>query len=98
MMRHYSKVIIAVPDDAADEPELKIWIDCDVCGKMEFSTHIAHYGTLVRTLSLHYRDMGGDDGFSEPMGVPLKELEKAVSFLDRAFPEWKAERLRKHHG
>lgn len=91
-MRHYSKVIIGVPDGPMEPQELTIEIDCDVCGVMEWRTHIAHFGTLVRTLTNMYDTMT-DDGTTKGMGT-FQDHAAAIAYLNEAFPEWKVGRIR----
>lgn len=102
MPRHYSSVLISTPDTDDDKPELRIQIECDVCGTIEIHTHIAHFGTLARTLSHYFRLLGGDDdGVTENMQIPdhIKGDErKAVEYMNRRFPEWKVGRLRERYG
>ena len=93
-MRHYSKVLIGVPDSPDDPQELTVEITCDACGTIEFRTHIAHPGTLARTLSDVVRGLGGDDGHSTKL-QHFEGLDAAREHIDRTFPEWKADRIRK---
>lgn len=96
-MRHYSKVILSVPDGPDDPQELGITIECDVCGTFELSTHIAHFGTLVRTLTDLYGSLAWptDNGVSAGAGT-FRDRGECAAHLNRHFPEWKAERLRRH--
>lgn len=98
MPRHYSKVVIELPDSPSDPQEIVLTIDCDVCGEQELRTHVAHFGTLVRVLSDAFDDMGRDDGETyhvvDASWQPSSQKQKVLDYLNRVFPEWKAGRLR----
>lgn len=99
MARHYSKVLIEIPDSESDPDELIVTIDCDVCGKNEWRTHINHFGTLARTLHAMFKEMQpDDDGVTHALKNVPPEKALALEYLDRRFPDWKADRLRERHG
>lgn len=99
-MRHYSKVLVELPDTPSDPQEVVVSIDCDVCGKVEFRAHVAHFGTLVRVLSQAFHELrAADDGKTDAVSVwaPSDQKQKVLDYLNRAFPEWKMDRLRERH-
>jgi hypothetical protein len=101
-MRHYSKIMVELPDSDDDPPYAIVNIDCDVCGEEEIRIHVSHIGSLLRVLgntvqALH-RD--GDEGSTETLGTFFApstpdNKKKVREFLDRKFPGWKADRLRR---
>lgn len=98
-MRHYSKVIIELPDGPEDPPYAVVSIDCDVCGEEELRIHMSHLGTLMRVLQLTMNDLHDEDGIAEPMsgvlpGTPVNKA-KIRDYFDREFPGWKADRIRR---
>jgi hypothetical protein len=97
-MRHFSKVIIELPDSPNDPPYAVLSIDCDVCGQEEIRIHMSHLGTVARILQQTIAGLG-DDGFSDSVGSCLESTPankaKVRDFLDRTFPGWKADRLRR---
>jgi len=95
MPRHYSKVLVQLPESPTDPPEIVVRIDCDVCGVSEFRTHITHLGTLARVLG-DIMAFVHDDGHLEKLSSPEREdRQKVLDYLDRRFPEWKGERIRR---
>jgi len=97
MARHYSKVLVELPDGPSDPPFAVVTIDCDVCGEEELRIHVAHLGTLLRVLGQTVDDLH-DDGtaqaFSQVFGATPADKAKARDYLDRTFPGWKGDRLR----
>lgn len=102
MARHYSKVIVELPDGPSDPPYAIVQTDCDVCGEDEFKIHVSHLGTLLRVLESTVASLG-DDGCAESMmkdgtafaASTSENKRKAREYLDRAFPGWKADHLRR---
>ena len=93
-MRHYSKLLVHLPDSPSDPPEVRIEMDCDVCGELEISFDVAHIGTLYRLLADIFHS-SADDGTSKMFGsFPSKERAKAIRHLNKHFPEWKTCRIR----
>jgi hypothetical protein len=97
MARHYSKVLVELPDSPDDPPYAVVRIDCDVCGPSEIRLHVLHLGTLLRVLTQTLADLD-DDGTAEALsplldGTPANKA-RARDYLDRVFPDWKAHRLR----
>jgi hypothetical protein len=98
-MKHYSKVIIELPDGLDDPPYAVVSIDCDVCGEEEIRIPMQHLGTVLRVLDHAIAQLGGS-GASQPMGPQFldktpENKAKLRDCLDRAFPGWKADRIRK---
>jgi hypothetical protein len=100
-MRHYSKIIVELPDGPSDPPYAIVSYDCDVCGEEEVRIHMHHIGGVLRSL----RDVLGrlgDDGSTEEIAVGQGDWapstpsnkQKLREYLDRAFPDWKAGRLK----
>ncbi len=98
-MRHYSSVLVSIPEGPDDSPYAVQSIDCDVCGTEEVQIHIAHVGTVLRVLSHLLDDLYETDGAAEPMTplLPATPTNKAaiLAYLDREFPGWKADRIRR---
>ena len=97
MARHFSKVLVQLPDSDADPPYAIVTIECDVCGPSEIRLHPAHLGTVLRVLGQVVADLQ-DDGHADTLS-PLLESTPANKarvreYLDRMFPDWKAYRLR----
>lgn len=97
MARHYSKILVELPDSPDDPPYAVLRIDCDVCGPSEIRLHVQHLGTLLRVLSQTLDDLA-DDGVAEAL-TPMFESTPANKarvrdYLDRVFPGWKAHRVR----
>lgn len=97
-MRHYSKVLVSLPDNPHDPPYAIVSVDCEVCGELEARLHVAHLGTVLRALQ-KIVDTIQDDGVTDqtsPLmeGTPANRAE-VRKFLDAAFPDWTAERIRR---
>jgi hypothetical protein len=97
MARHYSKVLVELPDSDGDPPYAIVTIDCDVCGPSEIRLHVEHLGTLMRVLAQTLAGLE-DDGHTEALSPLLEGTRankaRARDYLDRVFPDWKAYRLR----
>jgi hypothetical protein len=100
MPRHYSKVLIELPDSPSDPDVAIISIECDVCGTKRLQIHPQHLGTVARVIQKTIASF--DDGSSEPMMVdpflPSTEenKQKVKRYLDERFPAWRAERQKAH--
>jgi hypothetical protein len=97
MARHYSKVLVELPDGPEDPPYAVVRIDCDVCGPTELRLPMPHLGTVLRVLTQTVADLE-DDGTAEALSPLLEGTRankaRARDYLDRVFPGWKAFRLR----
>lgn len=96
MSRHYSKVLLELPDCPSDPQELVITIECDQCGgRDEWRTNIVHLGTLVRVLNDAWASLGqDDDGTMEKFTefVPSESKARVMEHLRQYFPQWKQDR------
>jgi hypothetical protein len=99
MSRHYSKVLVELPDNPSDPPYAVVSIDCATCGQSELKIHVAHLGTVLRALSGTV-DSLHDDGFHDvitPYFIPSNEenKRKVREHLNREFPGWVVGRQKK---
>lgn len=103
MSRHYSKVLIELPDSPSDPPYAVISIECEQCDKTEIRIHVAHLGTVGRVIDQTVQSLFSDDGFTEsmrPFFIPSTpdNKKKIRDYLNSFFPGWAAGRAMARRG
>lgn len=103
MARHFSKVLVELPDSPTDPDVAIITIECETCGTKRIQIHPTHLGTVARVLTRTIAAYADDS--TESFAIPPEwqastetNRQKVLKYLNDKFPGWRDNREKVRDG